>query len=179
MPKLVWPAPDDGGAWPGWEAFWPALLVIVLLVPFQAAAEEYIFRGWLLQAIGSWTFETRGGLLAKVFGTAWPAILLSALPFIAGHAYTDWGILDIGAFAVAAGWVTVQTGGLEAAIALHVVNNMVSMAFSSAEGDLSLEQGSIPLPDVLSDVVPLVLWALAVVWIYRHTGSRRPMKRLS
>ena len=175
----VWPAADDGGAWPGWHAFWPPLLVIVLLVPFQAAAEEYVFRGWLLQAVGSCTFESRGGLLAKVFGTAWPAILLSALPFVAGHTYTDWGIIDIGAFAVVVGWVTVNTGGLEAAIALHVVNNMTSMTFSAAEGDLSLEQGSVPLPDVVSDIVPLVLWALVVVWMFRHTGSKRPMKRLS
>ena len=175
----VWPASDEGGAWPGWHAFWPPLLVIVLLVPFQAAVEEYVFRGWLLQAIGSFTFESRGGLLAKIFGTAWPAILCAALPFVAGHTYTDWGILDIGAFAVVAGWVTVKTGGLEAAIALHVVNNMTSMTFSAAEGDLSLAQGSVPLPDVISDVVPLVLWALVVVWMFRHTGSKRPMKRLS
>jgi membrane protease YdiL (CAAX protease family) len=153
--------------------------MIVLLVPFQAAAEEYVFRGWLLQAIGSCTLEARSRILAKVFGTAWPAILLSALPFMAGHAYTDWGILDVGAFAVAAGWVTVKTGGLEAAIALHVVNNLTSIGLPAAEGDLSLEQGSVPLPEVISDVVALALWALAVVWLHRHTGSRRPMKRLS
>jgi membrane protease YdiL (CAAX protease family) len=175
----VWPASDDGGTWPGWHAFWPPLLMIVLLVPFQAAAEEFIFRGWLLQAIGSWTFETRGGVLANVFGTAWPAIMLSALPFVAGHTYTDWGILDIGVFAVVTGWVTVKTGGLEAAIALHVVNNITGMTFSAAEGDLSLAEGSVPFPDVASDVVSFVLWALAVVWIFGHTGSRRPMKRLS
>jgi membrane protease YdiL (CAAX protease family) len=175
----VWPSSSEEGAWPGWDVFWPPFLVIALFVPFQAAAEEYVFRGWLLQAIGSFTLEARGGVLAKVFGTAWPAIILSALPFVAGHAYTDWGIVDIGAFAVAAGWVTVKTGGLEAAIALHIVNNLTSMTFSAAEGDVSLEQGSVPLPDVISDVVPLLLWALAVVWMFHHTGSKRPMKRLS
>jgi hypothetical protein len=42
-----------------------------------------------------------------------------------------------------------------------------------------LEQGSVPLPDVISDVVPLLIWALAVVWMFGHTGSKRPMKRLS
>ena len=72
-----------------------------------------------------------------------------------------------------------KTGGLEAAIALHIVNNLTSMTFSAAEGDVSLEQGSVPLPDVISDVVPLLLWALAVVWMFGHTGSKRPMKRLS
>ncbi len=180
---VLHPSVDESGAWPGWHAFWPPALVVLLLVPFQAAAEEYMFRGWLLQAIGSFTAETRQGrsgrILAPIFGSAWPAILLSTLPFIAGHGYTDWGVLDIGAFAVVAGWVTVKTGGIEAAIALHVVNNMTGMLFSAAAGDLSLEQGSVPLPEVVIDVVPLVLWAAVVLWLFGHTGSKRPMKRLS
>ena len=29
------------------------------------------------------------------------------------------------------------------------------------------------------DAIPLVVWALVVVWMFRHTGSKRPMKRLS
>jgi len=114
-----------------------------------------------------------------VFRTPWPAILLSAIPFVAGHGYTDWGLLDIGAFAVVTGWVVVQTGGLEAGIALHIVNNAVGMALSASEGDLSLEQGSVPLHEVIVDTVPMVLWALVIVWMFRHTGSKRPMKRLS
>jgi membrane protease YdiL (CAAX protease family) len=136
-----------------------------------------MFRGWLLQAVGSFTAE--GRRLGRVFGTPWPAIILSSLPFVAGHAYTDWGLLDIGAFAVVTAWITVRTGGLEAGIALHVVNNMVGMALSATEGDLSLTQGSVPLPEVLGDVVPLLLWAWVIVWLFDHTGSRRPMKRLS
>ena len=178
----VHPSAADSGAWVGWHAFWLPALVVLLLVPFQAAAEEYIFRGWLLQAIGSFTAETRhraGRLLAPILGSAWPAILLSTVPFILGHAYTDWGIVDIGAFAVVAGWITVKTGGIEAAIALHVVNNLTGMLFSAAEGDLSLEQGSVPLLDVIIDVVPLVVWAAVVLWMFGHTGSKRPMKRLS
>lgn len=180
---VVWPSAPEPGGWPGWDAFWPPLLVIVLLVPFQAAAEEYVFRGWLLQALGSITLENRDGVwgrrLAKILRTAWPAILLSALPFVAGHGYTDWGVLDIGVFAVVAGWATVRTGGLEAAIALHVVNNATGMTVSAAYGDLSLAQGSVPMHEVIIDVALLVLWALAVAWLFDHTGSRRPMKRLS
>ncbi|HUS23270.1 MAG TPA: CPBP family intramembrane glutamic endopeptidase [Aeromicrobium sp.] len=176
-------ADDPIGDWIGWHAFWPALLVIVLLVPIQATAEEYAFRGWVLQAIGSFTFEDRPGRagrrLARVFSTPWPAILLAAIPFVAGHAYTDWGLLDIGAFAVVTGWVVVQTGGLEAGIALHIVNNMVGMSLSAAEGDVPLAQGSVPVPDVIVDTVPMLLWAAVIVWMFRHTGSKRPMNRLS
>lgn len=91
---------------------WAMLLVVLLLVPLQATAEEYAFRGLLMQAVGSWLRHP-----------AW-AVLLPVPLFVAGHGY-DWvGQIDIAAFAVAAGWVTWRTGGLEAAIALHVVNNV-------------------------------------------------------
>jgi membrane protease YdiL (CAAX protease family) len=174
----------DSGHWVGWSQFWPALLVITLLVPFQAAAEEYVFRGWIVQAIGSFTFEGREGRLgracSKVFGTPWPAVLLSAIPFVAGHEYTGWGPVDIAVFAIATGWVVIFTGGLEAGIALHIVNNATSMGIDASSGDLSITEGSVPWTDVVTDALPLLLWAGLVVWMFRrHTGSRRPMKRLS
>jgi hypothetical protein len=59
------------------------------------------------------------------------------------------------------------------------VNNVFGMTAAAYEGDLSLEQGSIPWTDTLTNAVPLVVWALVVVWMFRHTGSKRPMKRLS
>lgn len=165
--------PEKGSPWEwvGWDAFWPALVVIVLVVPVQAAAEEYAFRGWLLQAIGSWT--------ARFGNSAWPAILVSAVPFVLGHGYTDWGPVDIGVFAVATGWVVVRTGGLEAGIALHIVNNISGMVVGASEGDLSLAQGAVPWTDTLTSAVPMVAWALVVSWMFAHTGSKRPMKRLS
>lgn len=174
---------DKGGDWIGWTHFWPPLVVIVLLVPFQAAAEEYIFRGWLLQAIGSFTFETHTGVigrgLARAFRTPWPAILVSSGLFAAGHGYSDWGPVDIGAFGVLTCVVVIVTGGLEAGIALHIVNNIASMAFHASEGDVSLHQGSVSFASMVEDTLPMVLWALAIAWMFRHTGSRRPMKRLS
>ena len=164
--------PDsESYAWVGWAEFWPALLIIVLLVPVQAAAEEYAFRGWLLQAVGSWT--------ARLGSSPWPAILISAVPFVVGHGYTDWGPVDIALFAIATGWVVVRTGGLEAAIALHVVNNLTGLTIAASEGDLSLEQGAVPWTDTLTTAVPLLAWVLVVVWMFRHTGNRRPMNRVS
>lgn len=167
----VVPSDAEQVDWVGWADFWPALLIILLLVPVQAAAEEYAFRGWLLQAVGSWT--------ARLGSSAWPAILVSAVPFVVGHGYTDWGPVDIGLFAVVTGWVVIRTGGLEAGIALHVVNNIAGMSAAASEGDLSLAQGSVPWTDTLTTAIPLVVWALVVVWMFRHTGSKRPMKRLS
>lgn len=89
------------------------LVLVLLLVPFQAAAEEYIFRGYLMQAIGAW-------LRHPAF-----AILLPIPLFIVGHDYELLGMIDVGIFAIAAGWLTWRTGGLEAAVALHIVNNVL------------------------------------------------------
>lgn len=167
--EMFVPSTETPGSWVGWDDFWPALLIVVLLVPFQAAAEEYVFRGWLLQAIGSYTR----------IASAWPAILVSSVPFVLGHGYTDWGPVSIGMFAIAAAWVTVRTGGLEAAIALHIVNNAVGIGWSASEGDISMDQGAVPWTEIVTSGVPLVLWLLVIVWMARHTGKRRPMKRLS
>jgi membrane protease YdiL (CAAX protease family) len=159
------PAPEEG-AWVGWGAFAVPLLIVVLLVPFQASAEEYFFRGWLLQAIGGCTLEERTGHLARTLSTAfrtpWPAICIGGAAFVSVHGYTGWGVVAIFGFAAITGWLTVRTGGLEAGIAIHVVNNMVAFLLPAAVGRLSLEQGAIPWPYVLADLAPLLLYAVVV-----------------
>lgn len=94
----------------------PLLLLAVLVVPLQAAAEEYVFRGLLMQAVGAWLRRP-----------AW-AVLLPIPLFTIGHEYDVLGLVDVTAFALAAGWLTWRTGGLEAAIGLHMVNNAVLVA---------------------------------------------------
>ncbi|SEG41820.1 CAAX protease self-immunity [Thermomonospora echinospora] len=165
------PAPEEG-AWVGWGAFAVPLLIVVLLVPFQATAEEYFFRGWLLQSIGGCTLETRTGRVARalspVFRTPWPAICIGGLAFVSVHGYTGWGMVAIFGFAAITGWLTVRTGGLEAAIAIHVVNNVVAFLLPAAVGQLSLEQGDIPWPYVLADLAPLLLYAALVARLARR-----------
>src|SRR5690606_30694143 len=90
------------------------LALILLLVPFQAAAEEYVFRGVVVQAIGAWVRWLPVGAL------------VSTAVFAALHIYDVWGLVDVAVFAIAAVIATWRTGGLEAAIALHAVNNVVA-----------------------------------------------------
>ncbi|MFB4310528.1 type II CAAX prenyl endopeptidase Rce1 family protein [Actinomadura sp. GTD37] len=163
--------------WVGWGAFLAPALVIVLLVPFQAAAEEYVFRGWLLQAVGACTLENAGSrvgrVLSAVFRTPWPGIVVGSALFTAGHGYTGWGILDIFLFGAIAGWMTVRTGGLESGIALHVFNNLMAFLLPAAVGELDMEQGGVPWQAVLADVVPMLLYAAAVVWLARRMRVQR------
>jgi len=109
----------------GWPTFGPTLAVIALAIPLQAAGEEYLLRGWLLQAV------------AGRARTPWPAILIGAALFTLLHGTTDPVVAaELAVFGVAAGWATARTGGLEAAIALHVVNNVVGLGLDSADGSV-------------------------------------------
>ena len=75
----------------GSDRMWLMIGLILLLVPVQATAEEYIFRGYLMQSIGGW-------LRHPAFAIALPIPL-----FVFGHDYDLYGQLDVGLFALAAG----------------------------------------------------------------------------
>jgi len=141
--------------WVGWGTFLLSVLMLVALVPLQAAAEEFIFRGWLLQAMGS---LLRNPVLVVV-----PQGLL----FAAAHGWgTAWGFADLAVFGLAMGWLTIRTGGLEAAIALHAVGNLISFVMSSAfEGGLASDETAADLPweYALVDMGATLLFAVLVV----------------
>lgn len=101
------------------QDYWVFLVVILLTSPLQAAAEEFFFRGYLLQS-----FHT----LAR---SPWFGVVCSAALFALFHGTQNLALfLDRFAFGVLVGVLVVRTGGLEAAIGAHVVNNL--MAFSYA-----------------------------------------------
>ncbi|WEV77993.1 type II CAAX endopeptidase family protein [Janibacter cremeus] len=109
---------------------WPWLILITLLTtPFQAAAEEIAFRGGLLQGVGAWIKKP---VVALAVGTA-----LSVVLFALAHASLDpWVLLQLGAMGFATCYLTWRTGGLEAAIVLHTVNNVVLIVLLTLVGGL-------------------------------------------
>lgn len=111
------------------------LLVILLLTPLQAAGEEYLFRGYLTQAIGS-LFPTEAAWRATARGVA---VLVPALAFAVAHgAGQGWPIfIDRFAFGIVAGILVIATGGLEAGIAMHVLNNFVAFGLALAFSDIA------------------------------------------
>ncbi|MDX3538522.1 CPBP family intramembrane metalloprotease [Streptomyces sp. MB09-01] len=161
--QALMPGPAGEGedlAWAGTSTFLTGLATVWLLVPFQAAAEEYVFRGWLLQAVGSWC------------RSPWAAIAPQALLFAAAHGWgTVWGFADLVVFGVVTGWLTIRTGGLEAAIALHVLNNLVGMSIAAAfAGAFASQETAADMDGVAMAVdVPMVLlYAAAVLWVTRR-----------
>ncbi|XVV08733.1 lysostaphin resistance A-like protein [Actinoplanes sp. CA-131856] len=146
---------DDALA--GWGPFAVSMLVLLLVVPLQAAAEEYLTRGWLLQAVG-----TRN---------PWLPIAVQAIVFASLHGWgTPWGFADLIVFGVVAGWLTIRTGGLEAAIALHVMNNLIGAGLSAAYGDLTVDETATDMPWqlALADLPGLIGYAAAIVLLARR-----------
>jgi membrane protease YdiL (CAAX protease family) len=105
------------------------LLIVVLLTPLQAAGEEYVFRGYLTQAIGGFFASPR---LSAVLAVGVPSVL-----FALAHGAQDAPIFfDRLAFGIVAGVLVILTGGLEAGIAMHVLNNWLAFGIALAFGDM-------------------------------------------
>lgn len=105
-------------------------VIVLLTTPLQAAGEEYVFRGYLLQAFGSFFHNRTAG--------KWVAILVTASLFAAAHGVQNFPLFfDRFMFGLIAGWLVVRTGGLEAGIALHILNNFLAYGIAVSFGDLT------------------------------------------
>ncbi len=123
------------------EALAAAVLVIVLLVPLQSAAEEMSVRGLVMQLVGSLGSPAGESSFARVLRSPWPAVLAGGTLFAALYAATHpghlWTTASLLVFGLGMAWLTLRTGGLEAAIGLHVVNSLVQLSLCAVEGRLS------------------------------------------
>lgn len=127
------------------------LVAVLVLVPFQAAAEEVIFRGLAMNVIGSWLKHP-----------AW-AVIIPVPFFVLGHLYDLPGLIDVGIFAVIVGLLTLFTGGLEVGMAFHIVNNIFAMGLGVLSGaDLNATSGP-AIETVISISVPIVFAVIVVL----------------
>jgi membrane protease YdiL (CAAX protease family) len=144
-------------------AQWSVMLAVILLTtPLQSAGEEYVFRGWMSQLLGS--------VVPVRVASAVLAGAVSAILFALGHDGAGvWGFADKLVFGVVAWWVVDRTGGLEAAIAVHTGFNVMMGVFAlvgphDAPGDVgSMDWSGFVLLQVLllflvGAVMLLVRW---------------------
>lgn len=107
-----------------WAAFAPIFGILILL---QTAAEEFFFRGYLVQTLA---FRFRSPLvwggLPVVFFTAlhWNGDVSMPMNLAA--------LASVAAFAIAATVLVVRTGNLGAAMGFHFANNTVALLFFSS-----------------------------------------------
>lgn len=132
------------------------LLVVLFTTPLQAAGEEYLFRGWLSQAIGS--------LFASAVLGAVVAAVGSGLLFALAHGQQDvWLFADRLVFALIASWLVWRTGGLEAVIALHGAFNLLAFAAALLTGQVGEMVTATEGDPVLVVVDLVILLAAAAV----------------
>jgi membrane protease YdiL (CAAX protease family) len=142
------------------------------LTPFQAAGEEYGFRGLILRVVGSWTRNARLGLVLVLV----LAIIISSVLFALVHVSTS-GLLNLWyiVFAVGTAWITWRTGGLEIAVVLHAVYNTTQFVIDAAlqiDPTVATDRSAGVIDLTVLIPVPLIIAAVIVVAIRtRRTGT--------
>lgn len=138
--------------------FAPAgLLAIVVFFPLQCAGEEYVFRGFLAQALGSW------------IPSAIIAIIVQGVLFGAVHGYDLAGNLSIVLNGILWGWLTAKTGGLEASICLHATNNVFVFLMNSVFVCTTVTVSN-SLGSVFLDVVGVLLTTAFAYYLCKKNG---------
>lgn len=133
------------------------ILMILILVPIQSATEEYAYRGFLMQSFGSW------------IPIAIIPLILQAVIFMGSHTYNVWGLISILAFGLIAGILTLKTGGLEASIVFHAMNNICAFLVSAAVGANAMAAEATILDMALSIALDLIVF-FAILHIMKKKG---------
>lgn len=140
------------------------LTVVLLTSPLQALAEEVFFRGYLLQSLGSLT------------GRAWIGVVGSSVVFALMHGTQNPALFAHRlAFGLVAGSLVVMTGGLEAGIAAHIVNNLGAFGyaiFTTSVAEVRAVQ-EITWAKAGWDILTFLAFALVASWIGKRMRVAR------
>ena len=160
MNVFRWVFLRENMAWQAAQPDWVTYLSLILVTsPLQAAAEEFFFRGYLQQAIGSLT------------GRAWIGIVCSALLFAYFHGNQNVALFShrLG-FGLIAGILVWATGGLEAAIAVHVANNVFAFGYALFSGGIAALKATseITWETASSNLASFAVFGVLAWWIGRR-----------
>lgn len=101
-----------------------AILMTLVATPLQSAGEEIAFRGVVAPAAGSWFRSVRPAIIL--------AIVLSGATFAVVHVSIEpWFVTYLFVFSACTVLMGVISGGLEAAMAFHVSNNVIAGIFNA------------------------------------------------
>lgn len=101
-----------------------SILVTLVATPLQSAGEEIAFRGVVVPAAGSW-FRAVGPALVL-------AVLVSGATFAVVHVSIEpWFVSYLFVFSACTVLMGAISGGLEAAMAFHVSNNVIAGIFNA------------------------------------------------
>lgn len=165
---VMWLMRGGNTAWQASQPDWAIYLALILITsPLQAAAEEFFFRGYLQQAIGS------------LAGRAWVGVACSSLVFAIFHGDQNVALFAhrLG-FGLIAGTLVWATGGLEAAIAVHVANNVFAFGYALFTGGVATLKATsaISWEAACSDLASFAVFGALAWWIGRrmHVATLTP-----
>jgi membrane protease YdiL (CAAX protease family) len=159
--------PAAGARPPGPGLLATAVVLLLVLVPLQSAAEEYLARGWLIQMMGTWT------------GRALPGVLVGGAVWTAMHGPSRWSaVAGLMVTSLVYGWLVWRTGGLEVTLAHHSLNNLVGAVVWTLAGQVSAGLGAANAGNgdwiwVVTTVVELPVYAVIVVWLHGRLHLQR------
>lgn len=151
-------------------AFLPYLLIALVFIGVQTSAEEYLFRGYLLQGVGR---LLKSPILLSVING-----LLFALPHLPNPEAQEIGalssMLGYGAIGFLLAYLTLYSGGLELALGIHAANNLFAVVVGyrdNAFGITPLVVNSVIDPWLATGSVLLV--TVTVLALTRNPSVRR------
>ena len=154
------------------SAFFPALLIGLLLLPVQTGAEEIFFRGVIPQAFSQ---LLKHPLLITVFAAALFASLHLANPEANAqpiHAFFVYFLMALGW-----GWASYKTAGIEVSMGAHLMNNVFGLFVVGYDNSVieSVSLWSVPSVDLssapISTAITMTLWLLIVRRVMRKRAT--------
>ena len=131
------------------------LAVILIFVPLQSIAEEYVFRGLFMQTLGSW------------FKIPVLVIVLQAIIFVLPHGYNSIGLIETLVSGIGYGFFAWKTNGIEVSSAIHTANNFSVGLFVML--GLKVSTSSPQLFDVAVTIVFLIMVYLIIYYVGKKT----------
>ena len=132
------------------------LILCLVLTPFQCIAEEYLCRGFLMQAFGSW------------FKVPVIAIILQAVIFCLLHEYNAIGLASVLISGLIFGWVSWKTKGIEVSSALHSANNIITFLIFGF--GLSAATSQILMTDLIQSLLTEIISIAVIFYIEKKYG---------
>lgn len=130
-------------------------LSIIFILPIQCFAEELVFRGYVMQTVGSW------------FKIPIIAIIVQAILFAFFHSYNPIGLIGVLACGLCFGFIAWYSKGLEISTALHTVNNVLTGLTSAIVVSTST---NVTLFDSIEMTIKMVLIIAVIILIDKKSN---------
>ncbi len=155
------------------DSFFILVLVSITLIPFQAAFEEVVFRGYLAQGVGS---LTKNRILVILIPSILFGLLHYANPEIKEYGF--WLMMpQYILFGVVLALVTVLDDGIELAIGAHAANNIFASVFVTYKSAalqteaLFIANKINPIEDLISFIIIACIFVFIASKMYKFDFS--------